>query len=60
MWLSTPPGCGKKKSLIIAMLYGIIVACLGSLPGPSALYDGFKNGALLCRQRSGATVFERL
>lgn len=25
MWLSTPPGCGKKKSLTIAMLYGILV-----------------------------------
>ena len=26
MWLSTPPGCGKKKSLTMAMLYGILRA----------------------------------
>lgn len=26
MWLSTPPGWGKKKSLTMAMLYGILRA----------------------------------
>jgi hypothetical protein len=24
MWLSTPPGWGKKKSLTMAILYGIV------------------------------------
>ena len=37
MWLSTPPGWGKKKSLTMAMLYGILRAFQVGDPSRSGL-----------------------
>ena len=37
MWLSTPPGWGKKKSLTMAMLYGILMAFEVGDPSRSGL-----------------------